>query len=165
MESVLEWGLGVRQGESTCSGPCLTVAPVSIPKCVLTPRLSQHGKYLLQSLCLHPGSSLPLPALSFSSFRFPSFWFWYNPTISATRSWSSFSPFLGFLSHSPTTRLPHAPVFSVGHVHCTIFSVSSGCFQMPLAVLFLIAKLETFPSAMPWSGHDLPFGDKTSQNS
>lgn len=103
---------------------------------------------------LHPASlsSITLPfklhcTLSRSSL--PS-----HPLI--LHSWLLVFP-LGPLS-SVSSLLSHnlsstGPVQSAGHVQCTVSSPCSGLFQMPLALLSLIATIKSFFSSVPRSHH------------
>lgn len=60
------------------------------------------------------------------------------------------------LSLSPLSLpLSLSPLKSVGLVQSTAFSLCSGLFQVPLAVLFLVSTIETFLSTTPPSGHVL----------
>lgn len=65
------------------------------------------------------------------------------------------SPLL--FSHSSPNLSSHGPVQSAGHVQCIVSSPCSGLFQMPLALLSIIATIKSFSSSVPRSHHILLF--------
>lgn len=113
----------------------------------------------------HPGSShllsypdLPQP----TGFPIPAIHSPYDPRCPhyalplSPPSYSSFSPTLSLnapFSISLHFCLSSAQVQSAGHVPSTSFSLCPGLFQMPLAVLSLMATIKILPLTISWGNH------------
>lgn len=118
------------------------LVPISIPKGMLTSRLPQHSKYLLQkSSGWHPVSLTGLASytklLQLIGFPSPSFWFQYNLDTSAIHLLLSLALSLSCL---PSLH-PLRQVYSAGCVQCMTFS--------PLP--WLLYTIGTFLLTIPWS--------------